>query len=262
MDCQGVHLGGHTLEQAICDRIRDWTAGVPCRLVPAPPGGPERLPYDRTRPVTTRYVYDEQALLENPDIQRLACDPSILAAAQAYLRCNPVLSSCIMWWSTAFSPVPSNAAAQMYHFDMSRIRFVKFFFYLTDVHEHNGPHVYVLGSHRRLPAALRREDRRFTDEEVLRNFEHDRVLKITGPAGTMFMADTRGLHKGQHLIEGDRLVLELHFSTCNFGEQHDDIVISEPFSDEFWRAVDAYPYTYSRFVRPSANRRTHQPTNN
>ena len=32
-------------------------------------------------------------------MQRIVSDFSILAMAQAYLRCQPVLSSSLMWWS-------------------------------------------------------------------------------------------------------------------------------------------------------------------
>ena len=63
----------------------------------------------------------------------------------------------------------SSEAAQLFHFDMDRIRFLKVFIYLTDVGTENGPHVYVRGSHRSKPPAFFR-DRRFSDAEVKRAF--------------------------------------------------------------------------------------------
>ena len=39
-------------------------------------------------------------------------------------------------------------AAQMFHFDLDRIKWLKFFIYLTDVKINSGPHVYVSGTHK------------------------------------------------------------------------------------------------------------------
>ena len=49
------------------------------------------------------------------------------------------------------------------------------------------------GTHRDLPAEFR-ADRRYSDEEVGRRFP-SQVVRIPGPRGTVFLADTRGLHK-------------------------------------------------------------------
>ncbi len=174
-------------------RLRSFAREAPCRVCPTPPGNPGLVTYDVVNPLGTRYLVDAQALHEQPDIQRLAVDMSLLSFAQAYLGCRPVFLGCEMWWSTAFAREPCAEAAQLYHFDMSQIRFLKIFIYLTDVHADNGAHAFVRTSHRRLPRGLR-ADRRYRDDEILEHFPAERIMTVEGPAGSVFAEDTRGLH--------------------------------------------------------------------
>ena len=153
-----------------------------------------------------------------------------------------------MWWSTALSPEPCNEAAQLYHFDMANIKFMKVFFYLTDVTTRTGSHRYVSGSHKRTPAKFRDKDRRLSDAEVEGYYPPERIIDITGPTGTIFTADTRGLHKGNRLLEGDRLILQFQFSTCDLCYEQIKIDLNDRFSPSFKDMVADYPYVYSRFA--------------
>lgn len=74
-------------------------------------------------------------------------DMNFFAIAQEYLACKPIHDLVLMWWSAPHSNKASSEAAQLYHFDMDHLKFLKFFIYLTDVDEHNGPHCYVRKSH-------------------------------------------------------------------------------------------------------------------
>ena len=40
----------------------------------------------------------------------------------------------------------------------------------------------------------------------------ERVVRIKGPRGTMFLADTSGVHKGAPAIDGPRLMLEVGYT--------------------------------------------------
>ncbi len=125
-----------------------------------------------------------------------------------------------MWWHTSYSKVPDKDAAQFWHFDMDRIKWLKFFIYLTDVETTNGPHSFVEGSHRSggIPTALLKKGyARLEDSEINANYSPDRVIEFAAPRGTVIAEDTRGLHKGKHVEHGDRLVLQLQFSNSLFG---------------------------------------------
>ena len=137
-------------------------------------------------------------------------------------------------------------AAQRFHADLDRLRFVKFFAYLTDVGPDQGPHVYVRGSHRRRPTALR-ADRRFRDDEVRARFPERDLVSIEGPAGTVFAADTSGLHKGLPLADGHRLVVQVEFASGLLGAPYTSVAPST-FAPDVRRVLEAHPWTYRRFL--------------
>jgi len=246
----GLYRFSARLDRVTCERLRQFALAAPCTLEPAPtpaPGSaPARATYDPRQPRATRYVIDHQRLHEHTDVQRLMLDPSILAMARAYLRCEPVLIGSTMWWSTAWKPGPCDAAAQRYHFDMSQLSFVKLFIYLSDVDRQRGPHMYVLGSHRQKPEALL-ADRRYDDDEVLACYPADRVVCLTGKAGSIFAEDTSGFHKGLALETGERLILELLFASSAFGEQHEPIELNDAFTPDFRAAALHSPRLLQRF---------------
>lgn len=170
-----------------------------------------------------RYEFQEQDLINDSVVQTLIADMSFIAVAQAYLRCQPIIDVISMWWHTAFLERPDKDAAQFWHFDMDRIKWLKFFIYLTDVGPENGPHSFVSGSHRRgaIPDDLLSKGyARLTDEEVKRAYPEDRIIEFCGPRGTVIVEDTRGLHKGKHVERGDRLVLQIQFSNSLFGASY------------------------------------------
>jgi hypothetical protein len=187
--------------------------------------------FDRARPLGVRFEYGAATLLRARAIQRLLADRSILAVAQAYLGCDPILDLVAMWWHTAAWAEANSEAAQLFHFDMDRIKWLKFFFYLTDVDDRSGPHVFVPGSHRRggIPwRLLRKGYSRLTDEEVLAHYGGGGVRRFTGPRGTVIAEDTRGLHKGAPVEEGDRLIFQLEFVDSLFGARCAGVRIQSP----------------------------------
>jgi hypothetical protein len=154
-------------------------------------------------------------------MQAMILDKTLLDIASQYLQAIPKLDICTVWWSTAWAKEPSTQAAQMYHFDMDRIKWLKLFIYLVDVDETNGPHVFVKKTHRydkRQNGLLKGGYVRLPDEAVESVFS-DQVTHITGPKGTIFLADTRALHKGLLPEAGNRLVLQLEFTSCLFGTE-------------------------------------------
>jgi hypothetical protein len=99
-------------------------------------------------PRGVRYDLPMGEVIASPEVQALLCDWSILSVAQSYLRARPIADVMAFWWTTAFNAQPSPAAAQYFHFDMDRIKWLKFFIYLTDVGPDAGPHAFIAGSHR------------------------------------------------------------------------------------------------------------------
>lgn len=168
------------------------------------------------------FQFSEEKLIQNEDIWKLACDQNIIDLARAYLGCEPILDMVTMWWSfpTANTEDEKNVTAQLYHFDNDRLSFLKIFIYLTDVDDFNGPHSFVEGSHKGFSSRHFCRDGRFSDEEVRLAYPREELV-IKGGRGTIFAVDTKGLHKGVPLINGERLVFQLEFANSLFGAPYD-----------------------------------------
>lgn len=203
--------------------------------------------YNRKNPDCIRFDFTNSTLLAHPIIQKLACDPVLLKTAESYVGPSPVLDIVTMWWS-APSDQPDDQAAQMYHYDMDNLKWIKFFFYLTDVGPKNGPHVFIEGTHRSngLPQAFR-EDLyvRFTDELVEAHFPPEKRIMFTGPRGTILAEDTRGLHKGFQVLEGDRLLFQLQFSAAQILTTDKSIKVDrKDCTPEFLESIQKYPQIF------------------
>ena len=128
---------------------------------------------------------------------------------------------------------------------MDRIKFLKVFFYLTDVDADTGSHCYVPASHRRKPAALLR-DGRYSDEEITRHYGSTPV-EITGRRGTILLADTRGIHKGKPLARGERLILQFELAPSLFGQYYPPFPLPAPQAARLAPMRARYPFTFSHF---------------
>lgn len=255
------HRGFHIFEQRIpadiCERLMKFALSTPCTVRGRPSTDESALTrqvdrYDPTNPLGVIYDFDVQTLIDNMDVQRLISDGSFLAVAQSYLRCKPLLDVLSMWWATAYSEKADLDAAQFYHFDMDRIKWLKFFVYLTDVGAEQGPHCYVDGSHRAggIPQSLLDKGYvRLSDEEVASSYPPERVLQFTAPAGTVIAEDTRGLHKGKNIQRGHRLMLQLQFSNSHFGADLQSARVSQVKSEQFARMQRKYPRIYRMYVK-------------
>jgi hypothetical protein len=242
LDRDGYHVLPDKLDRTICDELVAFATRTPAHLVP----GATTARFDASAPRAPRYQFLEPALLGSSAVRRLLADPSLMALAAQYLRTSPINDLVTMWWSAPFGAA-SSEAAQLFHFDMDRIRFLKFFVYLTDVTAETGPHVYVRGSHREKPGALYR-DRRFADDEVARAFPAEDIREITGPAGTIIVADTSGIHKGKPLATGARLVFQLEFTSSLFGQTYDRHRPALSEVDPLGIAIRRYPTVLRRFT--------------
>ncbi len=236
-------------------RLVDFALTTQCRVRPmagrdAVLGEPEYRRYERSSPVAVRYDFDPEAVVNNPDVQSLMADPSILSVAQTYLGSLPVADVTSMWWHTAFSDEPDEDAAQLFHFDMDRIRWLKLFIYLTDVTTENGPHCFIEGSHRTggIPSSLlSRGYARLSDEQVSRHYAADKFVEFRAPAGTIILEDTRGLHKGMVVRNGDRLMLQLQFSNSLFGARYPSVRFRSMIP-ELEKIVDVQPGIYENYL--------------
>ncbi len=176
----------------------------------------EEFLIDEENILSPKYSFKHDRLIRNKNIQSIVFDENLLHIAQEYLEVKPIVDAVSLWWSAPFDKKGTSAAAQEFHFDMDRIKFLKFFIYLTDVGPDNGPHCYVPKSHKILPKELRK-DGRYSDETIEKHF--GKHLEICKPKATMMFVDTRGFHKGKPLIKGERLLFQMEFTNSLLGQK-------------------------------------------
>ncbi len=150
--------------------------------------------------------YNLTDVVNCPRVMALANHPFLLALAGAYLGCAPTISTIGIRWSR---PSGKAAPVQSFHRDPDDWKMVKFFTYLTDVQEGTGPHVYVVGTQRARAPLF---SQRYSDKDVVAKYGEWALVTMAGPRGTMFMADTSGIHKGDPARTGPRLMLEIGYT--------------------------------------------------
>lgn len=182
-------------------------------------GRSELLSYDQ--PLAEKYDVPISDILSSPEAVELMLDRGVLQFAQDYLGSIPQVDICAAWFSFPVQRASAEAAT-MFHFDLDRTKWVKIFFYLTDVTPTTGAHMFLPGTHRdnAIPTSVRKQGySRISDNDVRSVFPEQRWKTISGPKGTILIEDTRGIHKGLPVIEGHRLVLQFQYSQNLFGSK-------------------------------------------
>ena len=227
-------------EDAISDLVNLATKSdcIPCKTSKKVKFGEE--------PGYPRYDLEPNNLVKNKTVCGLVSDETLRGIAGTYLKSTPICDLIVMWWSLPATQKISEAA-QMYHFDMDRFKFLKFFFYLTDVDENTGPHCFVEGSHLNVPLRLRR-DGRFTDEQIESLYGTEKIKKFMGKKGTILAVDTRGFHKGEKLNHCNRLIFQLEFSNSLFGMNY-PYLDKKNINPDYLETFNKYPSTYLRIFK-------------
>lgn len=158
-----------------------------------------------------------------PAIKRLQSDPGILAIAAKYLGADPVHTATELWWSFPVPPNPLQQlkSAQVFHYDLDDYRFIKFFFYLTDVDLTSGPHVFIRGTHKNkkfIHQVLGLRCAGKTEEELTKAYGAENLVTLCGPAGFGFAEDALSFHRGSPPTAKERLLLQIEFSVTTYGD--------------------------------------------
>jgi ectoine hydroxylase-related dioxygenase (phytanoyl-CoA dioxygenase family) len=182
------------------------------------------------------YRFRGQDLLNQKTIQKLVMDPLLIEFAQSYFNSEPIFDFASMWYSTDFDKNITDDAAQYYHFDFDRPKWIKIFFYLNDVTDENGPHCYISNSHKintKPHKLLERGYARISDSEMHDFYSNERFKEIKGKAGSIILGDTVSWHKGKPIKKGTRLIFQIQFTTSLFGMNNPKLEINN-YSNEFF----------------------------
>ncbi len=203
---------------------------------------------DPSHPNHSVYLVPRELLLENEYVQRLLCDPYLLAAATRYLGVFPVVTKPDMWWDT--DCLPPGLRPRPFHTDSGCLRWLKVGVNLTDTTIETPHFVYVKGSHnpnkttrhltRRLVSRMN-----LSDQEVNEACP-EKVIHVTAPAGSITLSDTRGIHKGELSERGQRLILYFGLEGSAFNNIDHPVPLKKA-GDQLARAMIARPFSYQFF---------------
>lgn len=216
---------GINLPQAVIQEILDYAQSAPCYA-------------DRNSAANFYYREKEQTEISLgrkirlgsyfhaqgcAAVRKLENDPTILAIAAKYLGAPPVHIASELWWSFPVegTPMEQLKAAQVFHYDLDDYRFIKFFFYLTDVDLSNGPHVLIRGTHKNKKLSHQLLGVRCAskpDEDIVNCYGAENLVTVCGPAGLGFAEDATCFHKGTLPTQKERLLLQIEFAINNYGD--------------------------------------------
>lgn len=121
--------------------------------------------------------YDPGVIIKCPHLMKIASSEMILRKLEEYFQCPVTLYDFNVLWTFGSHGVHN------WHRDFDDFKQVTLFIYLTDVEDESyGPHVYMMGT-------------QFGKEEGF-------TYPIVGKAGTGFLADSLGVHKGLTPLPG------------------------------------------------------------
>ena len=192
--------------------------------------GNNQILFDPKNKNSNIYKFKPNDIIQNQWVHERIMDPVLINIAGTYLGADPIFDFAAMWWSTD-SKLQKEDAAQEYHFDLDRPKWLKIFIYLTDVNKDNGPHCYISGTHKvgsKPLDILKKGYVRVADHELEKYYPKSNFKEITGPAGTIVFGDTGCWHKGKPIIKGDRLIFQLEYTSSLFGLNLPKFKIANP----------------------------------
>lgn len=149
-------------------------------------------------------TYNENSIMRCPHLLELATSPEVYSIAEDYLGCTPTLWDLNVLYTFDNPKAKISHSTQSFHRDLdTRFRQIVFMVYLSDVGIDSGPHVY---------------------QESSQNGKKPRRNHVfLGKAGTGFVEDPLGLHRGSNPKNGKhRLIFWFRYGIgCNYTYQPD-----------------------------------------
>jgi len=150
-----------------------------------------------------------EPFLNSPTAHKIAFDDRLIQIATGFFDCVPGIGT----FNLRRSEANGNrvCGTNMFHRDFnSPVKILKFFFYLNDVTEENGPFTYVEGSNREMPLHWD-SYHRWPDHEIENVYGKNRIKFVTANVGDLLIGATNGFHKGLKLKNGDRTMFTINY---------------------------------------------------
>ena len=196
-----------------------------------------RMPFKKItnkRGEVVKHIYSNADLAQSTDLLSVATDDGLVRTISEYFGCLPKIQYLAAWETLKND---DELAEMFFHMDHHGHKFVKLFLYLSDVNLGDGHHEFVKGSHdwRKFDEILSPKNMMniknqvkvkrklkggfWMNNKAVSLFLQDRVVKVTGQAGSLFMEDTGGLHRGTKVESGkSRLLFQVLYTPIDSGK--------------------------------------------
>jgi len=187
------------------DSINERIYSLAGKISHSPSAGGE---LSRFSPTLQRFaVGAETSLPHVPELFQIFNNHIIVGTVASYLGCQPTIVEIATVYTNESK---ENLHAQGFHRDINDFGWITAFIYHDDIYTHNGPHLFISGSHK-LENYPSNEDRipKFTvdygNDDCYLNYFGDPV-EFHGPRGTIIIEDSIGIHAGKRVQKGSRTV--------------------------------------------------------
>lgn len=200
--------------------------------------------FNKTNPQAVLYETPKNTVLSEKNIANLIFNHEVILICNKYLDCTPIFDHASLSISTSYSKIADDKAAQKFHFDLDRPRWLKFLIYITDVDSNNGPHVFVEGTHKNngIDKSILSMGYKRLEDEIVKEIYDNKIKKFENRKGTLIIEDTRGLHKGEVVKSGYRCLLNIQFNSSNYGTKINNQVIPEENINKIFFNENKYTY--------------------
>ena len=197
-------------------------------------------------------IYDHQSLINIKSVLDFAVDPYTIELCEDYFESRAQVCFVKSWES--FANVIDDSGEMSFHMDHHGYKFLKKFCYLDDTFEGDGEHHYIRRTtdaslnirrwreikhlHPKLYSDLKLKKQlkggfRLSNDQISEFFCRD-IEKVTGDAGTVFIEDTYGLHRGTPLREGkSRLILQVVYAPWVLEKDRSKKIIVDPYLSRY-----------------------------
>ena len=215
-----------------------------------------------------KIVYSQKDLAASLDFLNLASSPHVVEVVTKYLGVPPIIAY-MSSWKTVSSRCETNE--MFFHMDHHGHKFLKLFYYLSDVQIGSGHHEFCYSTHnqahfdelislkdnsnqhfRNAIRSKRKYQGGFRLEfPLISDYISEQILEIGGQPGTSFIEDTRGLHRGTLLREGSSRTIFQVLYVPNFN--YKDQSLNLHHNDALRRCRDMSPLHQKIFQRLFSN---------
>ena len=209
------HVSGEllsTMQQQFDNMVDEIRNSPPGAELPIPEGHYEGTYCEEKEDAETQSVFTYEPFRKAPSLLQIALNPLILEMVSLYFGKKTMLHQVV---AARYLPMPTkDFGSWQWHHDAWGKR-INVMLLLTDVSAEDQYMSYMAGSHRLIHPLERYSNSRYTEDEV-RSYANFERVDCIAPAGSVWVFDSNGFHRGNRSEGAHRDALISHYSSGRY----------------------------------------------